>query len=344
MTRPRPSAAESCLIAPYLLEPFLTDSPEERTPARLLQAFIRQQCACWPALAAARELLAGVHQRVLQLDDLTVTLQHNPGRVHSATARTDAAAVRARPCFLCPENLYPQQKGLTYRDTWMILNNPFPIFSDHLVIVSRSHVPQQLGDDLAVMVAFAQDHSREWTVFYNGPACGASAPDHLHFQACPASAIPIVPQVRQLLRAGKGPLSPCRAAGRAFCWTGSFDNRGVFVCTAREPEALCQSLRAAIERLGAAASGRGEPMLNLIVSSHEGELLGILLPRRAHRPECFYARGKAALLVSPGAVDVGGLVVVPRERDFARIDARSMRDIYQQVCLGPEVFDGLRSA
>lgn len=339
MTRPRSSTAESCLIAPHLLKPFLTESQEDGTPAPLLQAFIREQCAHWPALAAARELLSGVHQRVLHLEDLTVTLQHNPGRIRSATARTDSAAVRARPCFLCPENLYPQQKGLAYRDDWMVLNNPFPIFPDHLVIVSRRHVPQRLGDDLGVMAAFVREHAREWTVFYNGPACGASAPDHLHFQACPARAIPVVPQVRHLLRAGGGLLRPC---GPHTCWSGSLDNRGVFVCTAREPEGLCRWLRAAIAHLEAAVPGPDEPLLNLIVSGYGDDLLGILFPRRAHRPDCFYARDEAALLVSPGAVDVGGLVVVPHEHDFERIDARCMRDIYRQVCLGPELFAGLR--
>jgi len=290
-----------------------------------LRAFIRQQHATWPALATAQKELSGAMKRTLRLSDSCVELQHNPGRTRSTTAKVSSDELAKRPCFLCPANLYPEQLALPFSANWLILNNPFPIFRDHLTICSAHHINQLLEPALLVMVNLVAELEGSFSAFYNGARCGASAPDHLHFQACPAKMLPLERQLRALLE------KPER--GEAPWSFHTLDNRGIGLCKAVSAPELLEHLQSMYAHLNRSVGPGQEEDLNLIVFGSPGMLAAAHLPRRAHRPACFFASGDDQIIISPGAVDVGGLAILPRKQDFERMTSKKMLSIYQEVCL-----------
>ncbi len=336
------AATNTHIITPDDLRPFLPGEPPG-TFRDTLNAFISHQQSTWPGLQDARSSLDDVLLKTMPLEDLSVQVQHNPNRIKSVSAKVDAASVNSRPCFLCPDQLYPNQKGLPFKDTWLVLNNPFPIFRNHLVITHRNHVPQLIGDDLAAMASFVHDVDFSFLAFYNGPACGASAPDHLHFQACPLDDIPLPGQILDLDRTGATtPLKPLDLNTDGSCYTACLDNRGLFICLTESSDYLCGCMEAAMAHLACKTPDTGEPMVNLIISGSKNRYTGILFPRKAHRPDCFFRDDHTGLLISPGAVDVGGLVIVPRPEDFQKITSGHVLDIFGQVCYGTDIFEDLK--
>jgi len=322
------------------LQPYLADATPDQFSSQLA-AFIRQQRAGWPELQQAHELLGQAALKTFHLADLAVTVQHNPERIRSSASAVDGASVARRPCFLCPCNLYPRQKALRFQREWMLLNNPFPIFEDHLVAAHHEHRPQAVAPALEAMMAVVADSKRRLLAFYNGPACGASAPDHLHFQACPAAAMPLPQQVANLIRSGSPCLRLIEQQASGTCYRGTVDNRGMFVCLTDSAAQLQRRLTSALAFLQARSGLGAEPPVNLIVAGVDAGCIGIVLPRRSHRPACFFRQGSDQMIISPGAVDVGGLIIMPRQRDFERVDSRMLLQIFAEVCWGGEVFEGL---
>ncbi|MCK7509074.1 MAG: DUF4922 domain-containing protein [Desulfobacterales bacterium] len=159
-------------------------------PSLCLNLFDSQKKS-WPRFAAACRDLAFVQERKLSCNHYKITLQYNPARVVSGGAAVDRESIKKRPCFLCADNRPAQQSGILYRNDYVILCNPAPIFDRHFTIVSLEHQPQEITSSLSWLLQLAADASPDYTVFYNGPACGASAPDHLHFQMIPAGCTPL---------------------------------------------------------------------------------------------------------------------------------------------------------
>lgn len=309
------------------LQPYCEDG--DNSLRSRLQAFIQQQHATWPALAAAQRALDGALRRILHLPDSDIELQCNSGRTRSTTAKVAAADVAKRPCFLCPDNLYAEQLALPFSPDWLILNNPFPIFKDHLVISSASHIDQLLAPALPVMINFVAEMECGFSAFYNGARCGASAPDHLHFQACPAGMLPLEHRLLPLLNEIERTKTPW--------WFGTLDNRGIGLCRAASAPELLKHLRSMCAHLNSSAEPGHEADINLIVFGCPGNLAAAVLPRRVHRPACFFASGDEQLVISPGAVDVGGLAILPRQQDFERMTAEKILSIYREVCLPADV-------
>ena len=336
------ASATETIVSNSELHPFLDGGEPYRFSDRL-SAFIRQQCAAWPRLREARHALDETLSRRVLLDDLEVQLQHNPDRMRSSASCVDSRSVARRPCFLCPHNLYPQQKALVFRQQWRVLNNPFPIFADHLVVAHQQHVPQSADAAMDAMVSFVTDLGCSFMAFYNGPTCGASAPDHLHFQACPAGSIPMTGQLAMLLKGGTGMpmLVPVPSSGPARGFTGTVDNRTLFVCLSPEPGLLVEMLQTVVGFLEKTTAGSYSPGVNILVSGSAEGYSGILFPRRAHRPSCFYEDGERRMIVSPGAVDMGGLVILPRRQDYAKMDRERMLHIFSEVCCSADIFKTL---
>jgi len=308
-----------------------------------LHAFIRQQCETWPELKEARGNLAQSLTKTFFLSGLEVRLQHNPYRIKSSSTRVDKAFIDKRPCFLCPDRLYPDQKALVYQRSWLILNNPYPIFPDHLVIASRDHLPQDIHSCLGAMTDFVQDSNFSFTSFYNGPACGASAPDHLHFQACPEGGIPVTAQLDHLLCLHKG-ASPFTAAGghaSGTCLTGELDRRAVFICLTGDKAFLVHRMTAVVDYLKEKTRQAEEPKINVIISPYQHSFMGLIFPRRAHRPACYFRDDPGKMLVSPGAVDIGGLIILPRRQDYDGMTAEVLLGIFSEVCYEKDIFRGL---
>jgi len=320
------------------LAPYIARYPDHSLASRM-KALYDQQKRIWARLRRGHEDMRKAQIRRIELENQWVLCLHSPHRIESVSARVDVHSIANRPCFLCPQNLYDQEKGLPYGDDYAILCNVSPIFDFHLVITHRDHVPQQIEGHLDDALRLVQDLSPQFVLIYNGPRCGASAPDHLHFQAFPRGNLPLEDQIwgdhpSQIPGIVTGREGILMAAPHGFSrrfLTFDSDHRG----------ALSFWFHRTLETLAKTTGMTGEPMINLVMAYHEGQWRMILFPRERHRPRCYHNRGDRQLLISPGAIDMAGVFVIPRENDYHRIDARILRGIYEEVTLSEDRFSRL---
>jgi len=302
----------------------------------LAAGFLADQKRSWPALAAGYAALASARMREIRDAGLAVTVQFNPQRIVSMSAPVDPESVRRRPCFLCLEHLPPEQEAILYRDQYLLLCNPAPIFPGHLTIAHLRHLPQSLPYRLGDLLRLAADFGPAMTVFYNGPRCGASAPDHLHFQAAPAGLLPLeeaVQDPRNRARVDRrGGVTLCRTAGLG---------RGALVVEGGDEGSVAAAVGEILRGLGRLQEYTGEPMLN-VLGVHTGEFWRLVLfPRHKHRPDAYFREGEGRLLVSPGAVDLGGLLITSRAEDFRALNPELVRGIFREVAFGDAEVDAL---
>jgi ribosomal protein S18 acetylase RimI-like enzyme len=296
--------------------------------AGLAGGLLARQKARWPLLASGTEALAAARIREIDGGGWRVKVQFNPQRIVSSGARTDPEAVRQRPCFLCLENLPAPQEAILYRDAYLILANPAPLFPGHLTIAHTHHLPQSLPENLGLFLRLAADFGPGIVILYNGPRCGASAPDHLHFQAVPAGCLPVEAEAADP-RCLEGERRLCGAVVRRTQGLG----RGCVVIEGRERAAVVAAVGAVVEALRPSESSGEEPLLNLL-GAHTGDGWRLLLfPRIKHRPAAYFREGKERLLVSPGAADMGGWLVTPIEKDYQAMDRDLVQGIYNEVAL-----------
>lgn len=255
-----------------------------------------------------------------------VTVQFNPGRITSSAAKVDTRSIEARPCFLCEKNRPVMQRGLKFEDAWTVLVNPFPIFPRHLTIVSDSHTDQRILPGFATMLSLAAE-LQDFVIFYNGPQCGASAPDHLHFQAGSKGFLPVEKDFESkaycLLISQKESMI-------VWQWKGYLRGMVSFEGSDREDLALC--FEEFYSRFLLMQPDRPEPMLNILCYYTGGRWVIHIIPRKLHRPSQFFAEDGEKIILSPASVDMGGVVITPREEDFNKITASDISDIFGQVC------------
>ncbi|MEG1545369.1 MAG: DUF4922 domain-containing protein [Tannerellaceae bacterium] len=290
---------------------------------------LAKQLATWPLAAANFHSLEEVQTRSFDMNGFTVRVQFNPARIVSSAAKVDSNSIRARRCFLCPDNLPMEQERLFFGSHYLVLCNPFPIFPEHFTIPSRRHADQVILPRLEDLLELSR-RLDAFTLFYNGPRCGASAPDHAHFQAGTRSFMPIDDEVDEQVRKF-GSLVLSEKEGSLYTLTHYLRNGFVIkAVTLSAAVALFHRVYAALE----VKEGESEPMMNLFCNyGQEGWRL-IIIPRRQHRPWQYAATGVDHLLTSPGAADVGGLFITPLEEDFRKLSPELLRDVYRQVCLG----------
>lgn len=286
-------------------------------PTLDLFTYYRNQLAAWPMAAANFHALTGVETRALPGDGFRYTLQHNPARVRSTAAATDSASIASRPCFLCAANRPAEQHPLPIPGMdYEILVNPFPIFPYHFTIPAFSHTPQLISADncarftdllriAAMLPAMA--------LFYNGPRCGASAPDHFHFQALPLQSLPLLTTIHPL---------PFLTYGAQFT---SIDEAADWF------RAILPHL-ASLEKTPTEESSPLdlEPRINLYAFFAEGVWNVLVIPRRAHRPS-FYGTGEGQFLISPASVDLAGTIILPSASDFARFTADDLARLLSET-------------
>jgi len=162
-----------------------------------LFALCEHQKASWELASKNYKLLSSVESKRYYFGSYKIETQHNPKRIKSSAAKTDKESIEKRKCFLCRENLPEEQKGILLHNEYLILCNPYPIFDYHFTISKLVHTPQLIKSNLIDMLAISKVLS-DFTVFYNGPDCGASAPDHFHFQACTKGAMPVEKEYENL--------------------------------------------------------------------------------------------------------------------------------------------------
>ncbi len=302
-----------------------------------LRAFHAWQAGTWPQLGTALDGLGAIRTREVALGGRPLTVQWNPGRRTSTTAKVDAASVRARPCFLCPDNLPAEEVGIPWGDDLVVLANPAPIGPLHLVIARREHVPQRLDGVLRQTIAFARATAGHLTVLYNGPTCGASAPDHLHLQAIEAG-FTVDERIVTCRLAGCGREPVGRQITKRsglHVWFNRESARTLFVFRGTA-DGVERGLRTALDVMAEHLPADVEPPVNLLVAAEGILVTALLYPRGGHRPACYSAEGDDQILISPGALDMGGVIITIREQDYLRVDTRLMETIFGETSLAAQ--------
>ena len=265
-----------------------------------------------------------------------VRLQFNPARIVSTGAKIDKKTLGERPCFLCDKNRPKEQMSQQIDERFHLLVNPFPILPVHFTIPARKHQPQAIYKNYGEMHRFLSLHS-ELMVFYNGPKCGASAPDHLHFQAGSSGILPLQANWQRLSRNLTDIISlndeEKIAVVRDFIVPA-------FVIISKSEE----SDGTLFHRLYKSMPMRGdetEPMMNIIAWRKGDEYISVVIPREKHRPEAYFAEGDAQVMVSPGALDMSGLIITPREEDFHKLTEESATTILQECGISTEKMNSI---
>ena len=265
-----------------------------------------------------------------------VRLQFNPARIVSTGAKIDKKTLGERPCFLCDKNRPKEQMSQQIDERFHLLVNPFPILPVHFTIPARKHQPQAIYKNYGEMHRFLSLHS-ELMVFYNGPKCGASAPDHLHFQAGTSGILPLQTNWQRLSRNLTDIISlndeEKIAVVRDFIVPA-------FVIISKSEE----SDETLFHRLYKSMPMRGdetEPMMNIIAWRKGDEYISVVIPREKHRPEAYFAEGDAQVMVSPGALDMSGLIITPREEDFHKLTEESATTILQECGISTEKMNSI---
>jgi hypothetical protein len=282
-----------------------------------LEELFERQARQWPLLAKGIEGLRQSSERLVRIDWFDISVRHIPHRVRSTTASVDSESVAMRPCFLCPEGLFPEQEELQFGRDFKIYCNPFPIVAHHVTITHREHRPQRIAGQLGSMLELAAALP-SYFVIYNGPECGASAPDHLHFQAGLRESLPIERDTVGLTGL-----------------TLSNYRRNVLIFRERRRSALIERFDRAIELLAETSGNRPEPLINVMAFHERGEWSVYLFPRLKHRPQVFHT---GELTVSPASIDLCGIFVVPLALDFEKITGEAIAAIFREVTLPDDEF------
>lgn len=288
---------------------------EMRLSQEDINDFIELQLSIWPMAKANHDAMVRSRRRPFRLGDLRGAWQCNPARIASTGAKTDRASIQARPCFLCGANRPKEQLALPIEPGWEMLLNPFPIFPVHFTIAATSHVPQAASPPEMLSIA---EKLPGMGVFFNGSKAGASAPDHLHLQAVLRSELPLL----ELLLDRHPSSRPGILGNDELGLDLPFGVRSALIT----PDAAGMAVAA---RMLSEKEGK----VNLFAFlGDDGMMRMARIGRSAHRPD-FYGTGEGEMLVSPGAIDMAGIIILPREEDFNRIDEALTREIYRQTGL-----------
>lgn len=269
--------------------------------------FFNHQLEVWGEVNQRFADLNNVLTKQLDINGFEVTICYNPMRIRSSAAKVDKASIASRQCFLCDANRPAQQLHIDWKN-YRILVNPFPILPRHFTIIAKEHRPQSIAtaiDDMKELALLLHD----FAIFYNGPACGASAPDHFHFQAVEKSALPMM--------------------------TGQPIPFGII--TLNGGNVTQQSVNNILSRLPK-NDDEYETKVNIFCTSETNVPQLTIIPRRQHRPD-FY--GEDGMLISPASIDLAGVIVAPRLADFENIDLNVIKSIYSQLCFSQSEINNL---
>ena len=307
--------------------------------ARIL---LEDQKKNWTQLYEGYKSLETVKTRSFEFDGFKIKVQFNPGRIKSSAAKVDPKSIKERRCFLCFENLPPEQKGIIYNKEYLILCNPFPIFPEHFTLPDINHFPQEIKESFGTLLSFAKDLHRHYTVFYNGPKCGASAPDHLHFQAGSRNFMPFESEFDGL----KNKYGEEIFSGRTLNVFGADDGLRRFISIeGKSFEDVSSAFDIFYGLYDSLISSGEEPMMNIL--SSYGEDTGwrvVIFLREKHRPSHYFAGGDDRILLSPASVDIGGVCITPLEEDFNKITSGKIVEIFKEVEIGKEYFEYIKAS
>lgn len=303
--------------------------------------FIENQLAKWQTARTNHEALNQIETRRFELAGNTITVQFNPARAVSTCAKVDKSSIEARKCFLCPENKPNEQDEIiiSLDEPFSLRINPYPILPGHLTISSLKHQDQVLADKTirqlpGKLISWLEEYfASGYVLFYNGAKCGASAPDHFHFQAVKQSDVPVIQQWERLMETAVREKEIKTENGNtysSFQITSYICPIQVFICN-HSADILPEMINQYLESLPL-HEGESEPRYNLFAwQDKQRGFTMAYFPREGHRPACYTATGGDQLLVSPGALDMAGLLVTPRKEDFDKITESDITQIYKEV-------------
>lgn len=295
---------------------------------------INEQLTSWETARNNYEALSTVKVKELDVNGVLYKVQFNPARIVSSGAKVDAKTIKERKCFLCPANLPPVQKGVPFKEHYNILVNPFPIFPRHLTVPEQAHVDQRIATRIEDMLDLAKALT-DYVIFYNGPKCGASAPDHAHFQGGNKGFLPIEKDWKNQI--GEKVVD----YGQATLWAQNDAPRATLVIESASKEDAVR-LFDIIYRSLTVKPGEEEPMMNVLALYEDSKWVVFVFPREKHRPACYTAEGEANLLSSPASVDLGGVFITPVEKDFLKITAEDIAQILSEVCVSAADFQQIQ--
>ena len=299
-----------------------------------IHKFVGDQLSCWPLACDNFRALKNVQVREVEVGGLKVKLQFNPARMVSSAAKLTKEDIAKRKCFLCRENRSSEQimmkfegrKGKKYH----ILINPYPIFPDHLVIAMDRHTDQSIWHRYIDMLDLARKYS-DFSFFYNGPSCGASAPDHHHFQGAPKGLMPLENDVDARLDSMQEVASVQDA--RLYHYD-NFTN-GIFVIRAETAKSAAKMFYRLLD-CAHMREGDNEPRINLFTYYRDGEFRSIVVFRRCHRSHHYFSDGPDHLTMSPGCADMAGVFIVPVEEEFHKITPELLSEMLSEVTISEE--------
>jgi hypothetical protein len=299
------------------------------------QLLVNQQ-QTWKQLRAGYESLKQIKTKTFQFDGFTMKLQFNPGRYISTSAKVDAKSINERKCFLCPANLPEEQKGILCENEYLILGNPFPIFPEHFTIPNINHIPQEIKNNFPLMLKLTKDLSKRYIVLYNGPKCGASAPDHFHFQVGTKNFMPIMDDFHQL----KNEFGELLIENDDLIVYAIDDGiRRMISLESLSSEVLTEVFDKLYEIYSSASGNKEEPLLNIICGYEEefGWVVIVFL-REKHRSSHYFAEGDEKILLSAASIDLGGVCITPLEKDFEKMTKEKLTEILSEVALNKNSF------
>lgn len=277
------------------------------------------------------------HVEVRQLSD-QLKVQFNPARIVSTGAKIDKHTLGERPCFLCERNRPKEQMTKQIDDHFQLLVNPFPILPVHFTIPATKHQPQSIYHHYGEMHRLLSLHS-ELMVFYNGPKCGASAPDHLHFQAGTSGVLPLQTNWQRLSRNLTDVISLTDEEKISVLRDFLVPAFVIISKSEDSDEELFHRLYRSMPMRG----DESEPMMNIIAWRKGEEFISVVIPREKHRPDAYFAEGEAQMMVSPGALDMAGLIITPREEDFSKINLDKATALLRECGISAEKMEAIVS-
>lgn len=286
---------------------------------------LHQQISHWDLAKKNYQGLKKAQKRLVDLGNGEIVgVQFNPERIYSSAAKVDAKSISERKCFLCSQNLPEQQKKLPFGKDYLILVNPFPIFPRHLTIPHREHLPQAISGRMYDMLDLAEALTG-FVVFYNGPKCGASAPDHFHFQAGNKGFMPVEQDFHTF------PKKLIKHTHNLRLWNMEEYLRKCIVVEGTSKESVAGFFDEILNLLDKDSKQNEEPMLNILAMYEEQQYRVFIFPRRLHRPKQFFAEGEDQIVLSPASVDFGGVLITPRKEDYEKLTPEIITDIFRQV-------------
>lgn len=320
----------------FIQNPAIQELIVQNNFADAAKQLLEEQKKSWKQIRDGYESLKHIKTKTFQFDGFTMKLQFNPGRYTSTSAKVDEKSLNERKCFLCPANLPEDQKGILCENEYLILGNPFPIFPEHFTIPNINHIPQEIKSNFFLMLKLAKDLSRHYVVVYNGPKCGASAPDHFHFQAGTKNFMPIMDDFHQL----KNEYGEFLIENDELTIYAIDDGiRRMISLESPSSEKLTTTFDKLYEIYSSVAASIEEPMMN-IIASYEEEFgwTVIVFLREKHRSSHYFAEGDGKILLSAASIDLGGVCITPLEKDFERITKEKLCEILSEVVLEQKKF------